>query len=158
MISTLVSHCDCCGLSIGPQVGDECPRCGYPVTLPKEERFLESSVHDLQRVAAYGGANITVTQLMQRYRARLHRLQQLKQAPAPLVEKAKAVEAPGPVAQPTVPPMVTQSTVEPVAPATIEGASAQPVVLRMMPLVLTPVNAVPVQQEEQQAPARVFSL
>src|SRR6266567_1214262 len=94
MISTLVSHCDCCGLSIGPQVGDACPRCDYPVTLPKEERFLESSVHDLQRVAAYGGANMTVIQLMQRYRARLHQVQHLKQAPTPLVEKAKAVEAP----------------------------------------------------------------
>src|SRR5258706_15316299 len=40
MIQMQVSpHCDCCGLPINPQTGEDCPRCKYPVNFAKEERF-----------------------------------------------------------------------------------------------------------------------
>ncbi len=68
--------CDCCGTSINPQAGDFCHRCGYPVNMPKEEHFLEESIRNLQRVATYGGAQATVTSLLQRYQARLNVVRQ----------------------------------------------------------------------------------
>ena len=76
-------RCDCCGMSVHLQAGDFCPRCGYPVSMPKEEHFLEESIRNLQRVATYGGAQATVTNLLQRYRVRLHSVrQQLYAVPA----------------------------------------------------------------------------
>ncbi len=79
-----------------------CPRCGYPVDALKEERFLQNAVSDLQRVATYGGANLTVVQLIQRYQARLHALLQqkafatLQKKQAPLVDNhAWTGEQPG---------------------------------------------------------------
>lgn len=69
-------RCDCCGTSINPQFGDFCPRCGYPVNMPKEEHFLEESIRNLQRVATYGGAHATVANLLQRYQARLNVVRQ----------------------------------------------------------------------------------
>ncbi len=64
-------RCDCCGAPIHLQAGDFCPRCGYPVSMPKEEHFLEESIRNLQRIATYGGAQATVTNLLQRYQVRL---------------------------------------------------------------------------------------
>ncbi len=29
----LLSHCDCCGLPIDPEAGEDCPRCKYPITI-----------------------------------------------------------------------------------------------------------------------------
>ncbi|HZU70391.1 MAG TPA: hypothetical protein VFA09_24180 [Ktedonobacteraceae bacterium] len=75
MTQMSVSHCDSCGLTINPQAGENCPRCGYPVDPSKEEQFLEAAIHDLQRVARYGGANLTVAGLIQRYQSRLNYLQ-----------------------------------------------------------------------------------
>ena len=61
MIQMQISpHCDCCGLPINPQTGEDCPRCKYPVNFAKEERFLARALQDLQRVATYGGENMTV--------------------------------------------------------------------------------------------------
>ncbi len=76
MIQTFIPRCDCCGLPINMQSGENCPRCGYPIIASKEEHFLESATRDLQRVAAYGGANMTVAGLIHRYQARLNYLRQ----------------------------------------------------------------------------------
>src|SRR6266567_388505 len=79
MIQMPVSpHCDCCGLPINLRAGENCPRCKYPVSIVKEERFLESSLHDLQRVAAYGGVNMTIGELIHRYQLRLNYLREVK--------------------------------------------------------------------------------
>src|SRR6266567_5865862 len=75
--------CDCCGLPIKPRSGDICPRCNYPLSVAKEERFLESSIRDLQRVANHGGANLTISGLVARYQARLKYLRGLAGVPAP---------------------------------------------------------------------------
>ena len=56
--------CDCCGLHVKPGSREDCPRCNYPLNLVKEERFLASSILDLQRVADHGGANVTVRDLI----------------------------------------------------------------------------------------------
>ena len=69
-------RCDCCGTSINSQAGNFCPRCGYPVNMSQEEHFLEESIRNLQRVATYGGAQATVTSLLQRYQARLNVVRQ----------------------------------------------------------------------------------
>src|SRR5436305_1192740 len=75
-----VIFCDCCGLQIlqVPPAGN-CPRCGYPVDSDKETLFLQTSIHDLQRVSTHGGARLSVAELLSRYRTRLTHLQQLKQ-------------------------------------------------------------------------------
>ena len=72
-------RCDCCGEVIHTQASDYCPRCGYPVNYIKEERFLEESIRNMQRVAMYGGAYVTVASLLQRYRARLDAIRQYQQ-------------------------------------------------------------------------------
>ena len=72
------STCDCCGLTIRPESGEDCPRCNYPISNNKEERFLEFSLRDLQRVSDYGGANLTVSGLIGRYSKRLNYLRQFK--------------------------------------------------------------------------------
>ena len=75
-------RCDCCGAFIQLQAGDFCPRCGYPVTMPREAQFLEESIRNLQRVATYGGAQATVTNLLLRYRTRLSVVRQQLHATA----------------------------------------------------------------------------
>ncbi len=76
-------RCDCCGTPIHLQAGDFCPRCGYPVSTPKEEHFLEESIRNLKRVAAYGGSQATVASLLLRYQTRLSVIRrQLYVAPA----------------------------------------------------------------------------
>lgn len=99
MIQTPVPHCDCCGLPIGAEAGDDCPRCQYPVKRAKEEHFLETSLRDLTRVAEYGGAYITITDLIQRYKARLSYLRSLREAVVPIrVERANTPAPSVPVA------------------------------------------------------------
>src|SRR5437588_2818404 len=78
MMSMLVLFCDSCGLPIELQVGEDCPRCGYPINVLKEEQFLETALQDLQRVATYEGANVTVAGLIKRYQQRLNYLRQRK--------------------------------------------------------------------------------
>ncbi len=78
MTSMLVLSCESCGLPIELQLGEDCPRCGYPVNVLKEEHFLEMSLRDLQRVATYEDANITVAGLIKRYQERLNYLRQRK--------------------------------------------------------------------------------
>src|SRR5207244_13231326 len=81
---TVSPICDCCGLPIIPGSGEDCPQCNYPINRIKEEHFLESSLRDLQRVAINGGANVTVSRLIGRYRTSLNYLRSLH-VPMPLV-------------------------------------------------------------------------
>jgi len=97
MKQTLVSHCDCCGLSVNPQTTENCPRCNYPVNPNKEEFFLQSSIHDLQRVSKYGGGNLKVDELIRRYQFRLNAVSYLKTLISPAVAHI-SVEAQTPVA------------------------------------------------------------
>lgn len=72
MIYSPLFHCDCCGLPVDQKLVDVCPRCGYPIDAEQEQHFLEVSIGQLQRVAQYGGAHLTVAGLIRRYQARLH--------------------------------------------------------------------------------------
>ena len=114
--------CDCCGLPIKPGAGEECPRCQYPVSLVKEERFLESALRDLQRVADYGGANLTIRGLIARYRTRLNYIHILQAGVFP--QKVAAIQPPlpletkepGKVVAPPITPQAVQPSVLPVLP------------------------------------------
>ena len=75
-MSVYSSYCDCCKLGITPGMGSDCPSCGYPINSAKEEAFLRASLHDLGRVASYGGANMSVVQLINYYERRLASLSQ----------------------------------------------------------------------------------
>src|SRR5258708_21568957 len=122
MIQMQVSpHCDCCGLPINPQAGEDCPRCKYPVNFAKEERFLASALQDLQRVATYGGVNMTVRDLIHRYQVRLDYLRQLR-AGAALVQRQPQATPP-PQARPVAVPSAL-----PTSPVNkkIEQVAAQP--------------------------------
>ncbi|HLZ80907.1 MAG TPA: hypothetical protein VKP04_04685, partial [Ktedonobacteraceae bacterium] len=92
--------CDSCGLPIRPDFGEDCPRCHYPLSLVKEELFLEASLRDLQRVAYYGGANLTISGLIGRYRMRLDYLRRLKASVASVSSIA---------IQPSRPPLPSQT-------------------------------------------------
>src|SRR5579883_3160464 len=128
------THCDCCGLPLSPQMGEDCPRCGYPIAVFKEEQFLISSLRDLRRVADHGGANMTVRQFIVRYPSRLNFLQQVQLAT-------------------TLPPVKMQEPAQPVAP--VVRPSISPV---------TPIGRPPVQPAAtrpspvREVPTRVFSL
>ncbi len=112
MIQMPVSpHCNCCGLPINLQLGEDCPRCKYPVNLAKEERFLESSLHDLQRVAAYGGVNMTIGGLIHRYQSRLNYLRYVKSGAVLESRQAQATPPPRPV-----PPQVPSAAIGGVKP------------------------------------------
>jgi hypothetical protein len=84
MTPTFTPRCDCCGLPVDPLTMEDCPRCHYPVSPAKEERFLQSAIVDLQRIAYHGGANLRVVDLIHRYQSRLNSLQQLKVRTAPV--------------------------------------------------------------------------
>ncbi|HLQ28347.1 MAG TPA: hypothetical protein VK140_03815 [Ktedonobacteraceae bacterium] len=154
MIQTPLSpHCDCCGLPIGSQSGEDCPRCNYPVNLSKEERFLESNLLNLQRVVDYGGANLMVSGLIRRYGLRLTYLRKLKSG---VVTASPA--APQPTASPMgkqaevvlhqkspAPPQKPPSRLEPLNSPEIAAMSAMPAV-----------SAAPV-QEPQRPPRRTFT-
>src|SRR5712692_2416903 len=116
MKQTLVSHCDCCGLSVNPQTTENCPRCNYPVNPNKEELFLQSSIHDLQRVSNYGGGNLRVDELIRRYQFRLNAVRHLKTLISPTVSPV-SVEAQTPVAPivatPSLPEILEETKVAP---------------------------------------------
>ncbi len=137
MVSTSLSYCDCCSLPLSNlSSGGGCPRCGYPVDALKEERFLQTAVGDLRRVATYGGAGLTVVQLIQRYQVRLNYLQQqkalaaLQEEPVSLVDKQerRTIELPSAhiEEQTWMPPVQTSAFANGehfVAPATVPAAS-----------------------------------
>src|SRR5437879_1842219 len=99
------SRCDCCGLPISGN-GATCPRCGYPVEFTKEKQFLIGAVGDLARVATYGGAAMTVSNLLIRYQSRLDYLVGLE-------VKAQAQNAGSPAA---APPQSIATPVRPLEP------------------------------------------
>lgn len=149
MMSMSGARCDCCGLPLSPQLGEDCPRCGYPIAIFKEEQFLIASLRDLRRVADHGGANTTVTQLMRHYQNRLNWLRRVQQAPVPFA----AAQPVAPVSQTEkvqvpVQPIPPQPPIEMQAPAQQERVvvkpSVPPVTVRVRPV--------------HEAPARVFSL
>ncbi len=80
MTPTFLPYCNCCGLPVAHMTQDDCPRCGYPVNVAKEEQFLTAEMQKLKRVATYGGATNTVVQLIERYHHRLKYLQGARHA------------------------------------------------------------------------------
>src|SRR6202521_1264217 len=76
------SRCYYCRFPVNPQ--DEfCPRCNYPVSPAKEEAFLKAELEVLRQAAAYGGANVKVSDLILRYQSRLQALHMRASNPAP---------------------------------------------------------------------------
>ena len=144
MNKTFVFHCDCCGLIVDPEVIEVCPRCKYPVKLEKEERFLESSIQELQRVSTYGGGSIKVDELIRRYKSRLFALRHYTTVIAPAIHQ---VTAPAPV----TPVVATPSL--PKVPEEVKVAPAPVSQQKLLPKepVVTPPSATP------QPPRRVFS-
>src|SRR5260370_18567660 len=94
MIQTPIQHCNCCGLLVATQSGDNCPRCDYPINAAKEKNFLIATIDHLQRVITYGGANFTLAGLVHRYHA----------PPNYLRQKAAAAGAPPPATKIATPP------------------------------------------------------
>ncbi len=136
MMQMPVPHCDSCGLPINPEAGENCPRCGYPVSPPTEEHFLEAAIRDLQRVATYGGANLTVAGLIHRYQSRLKYLQDIrtKVATAPVNPPVSSVEE----------KLVKVQVINPFATPGQQQAAMAPAISS-------------VQQPNQSAPHNVFS-
>jgi hypothetical protein len=99
MIPTPVQHCDCCGLPVDMQSGDNCPRCDYPINPAKEKNFLIATIDHLQRVITYGGANMTVPGLVHRYQARLNYLRQSSAAVDTAGTPLAAAKRPAPAEQ-----------------------------------------------------------
>src|SRR5260370_2207993 len=91
MSQVLAPGCFYCGLPLNPQVDDFCPRCHYPASPAKEEEYLASALASLQQAMSYGGAQLRVVDLFQRYQNRLRILQRQK-APAaqPYIASANA--------------------------------------------------------------------
>ena len=112
MIQTPVQYCDCCGLAVDTWAGEDCPRCSYPISPPKEKRFLASAIRDLQRVAFHGGGNFTVVGLIRRYQTRLNYLDQFNVAPVPARPPAVPPSRVAP-AQSSVPPVEKSSEIVP---------------------------------------------
>lgn len=117
MTQTFVPRCDCCGLPISPQFGEDCPRCNYPINVSKEERYLASAIRDLQRVIDHGGGNLTIAGLASRYMARLNYLRRLQVAaqvsPVPSAQVSQ-IQAQAPTPFPELvpePPVNGKSTV-----------------------------------------------
>src|SRR5438876_4744343 len=131
MNQTLVSHCDCCGLSVDPQTTENCPRCNYPVNPNKEELFLQSSINDLQRVSKYGGGNLKIDELIRRYQFRLNAVRQLKMLILPAVLPV-SVEAQTPVAPiadtHSLPEILEETKVAPLPVISKELPQEEPVV------------------------------
>src|SRR5690348_5847010 len=81
MTQIIVSHCYYCGRPVNPQGEDYCPHCHYPASPAKEESYLTTMLASLQQAMSFGGAQLKVVELHQRYRSRLRTLQQLKAVP-----------------------------------------------------------------------------
>ncbi|HXX78135.1 MAG TPA: hypothetical protein VEI53_06580, partial [Ktedonobacteraceae bacterium] len=94
MNKTVVFRCDCCGLSVDPDVTEDCPRCKYPVKPEKEEHFLESSISNLKRVSAHGGGSLRVDDLIRRYQYRLSALREYQAVPAQPAPATSKVQVP----------------------------------------------------------------
>ncbi|HEV2579349.1 MAG TPA: hypothetical protein VGT44_00740, partial [Ktedonobacteraceae bacterium] len=76
-------RCYYCGQAVNPWIDEDCPYCHYPASLEKEMSFLETSLQYLRRSAAFGGARLTVGDVIQRYASRLDTLRRYKASPMP---------------------------------------------------------------------------
>jgi len=119
MTQTPIPRCDCCGLPISREFGEDCPRCTYPLSPSKEERFLASAIRDLHRVITYGGANLTVAGLLRRYQVRLDYLNRLKGMVAPSAPLVPPVAKP---VAPVPPPVSKEAEPAPTSPPVPPGA------------------------------------
>ena len=146
MNNVLEFRCDCCGLKVDPTRTEDCPRCKYPVKADKEEHFLESSIHDLQRVSAYGGGSLKVDNLIRRYQTRLYSLRNYSTFVAPAVPSV-TVGAIAPVASAVATPSELK------VPEEVKVAMAP--VIQQKPLPVKPV--VTPSPMQPQPPRRVFS-
>src|SRR6266568_4372745 len=146
MNTTFVFHCDCCGLIIDPKVTEDCPRCKYPVKPGKEELFLQSAIHELQRVSTYGGGNLKVDELIRRYQSRLNVVRHYKTLTSPTVLPVAAG------AQAPVAPVVTTPSL-PEVPEEVR-MEPLPVSSQISPLEEPAVVPPPM---KLQPPRRVFS-
>jgi len=146
MNTTFVFHCDCCGLIIDPKVTEDCPRCKYPVKPGKEELFLQSAIHELQRVSTYGGGNLKVDELIRRYQSRLNVVRHYKTLTSPTVLPVAAG------AQAPVAPVVTTPSL-PEVPEEVR-MEPLPVSSQISPLEEPAVVPPPM---KPQPPRRVFS-
>ncbi len=81
MSQSIASRCYYCGLPVNPQEDDFCPHCHYPASPVKEEAYLTSALASLQQAMSYGGAQLKVVELFQRYQNRLRILQKLSASP-----------------------------------------------------------------------------
>jgi hypothetical protein len=140
----VISHCDCCGLTVDPETTENCPRCDYPVNPKKEELFLQSSIHNLQRVSRYGGSNLKVDELIRRYQFRLDTVRSLKTLISSTVSPI-AVEVQAPVAPiaatPSLPEVQEEAKVTPLPAISQVVQQEKPVVA---PLPARPQPARPV--------------
>ena len=89
MSQVIASHCYYCGRPVSPQENDYCSYCHYPVSAAKEEAYLSSALASLQQAMSFGGAQLKVVELYQRYQKRLGILQKLSASP---VSPASAAE------------------------------------------------------------------
>jgi len=80
MSQTTASRCYYCGSLVDPQRDDYCPDCHYPASLSKEEAYLTSALASLQQAMSYGGAQLKVAELFQRYQKRLRTIQKVSAA------------------------------------------------------------------------------
>lgn len=80
MNRVIASHCYYCAMPVNPQEDDFCPHCNYPVSAAKEEAYLTSMLASLQQAMSYGGAQLKVADLYQRYQNRLRMVQKLATA------------------------------------------------------------------------------
>src|SRR5579859_3676467 len=80
MSQVIASHCYYCQMPVNPQEDDFCPHCNYPVSAAKEEAYLTSALASLQQAMSFGGAQLKVAELYQRYQNRLRMVQKLATA------------------------------------------------------------------------------
>ena len=93
MSQDITPRCFYCMLPVNPQVDDFCPHCHYPASPAKEEEYLKSALASLQQAMSYGGAQLKVVDLFQRYQNRLRMLQRPKASVAPpFIVRANAPE------------------------------------------------------------------
>ncbi len=153
MVSMSEPRCNCCGMPAHPEMGADCQHCGYPIHSAKEATFLAESLSNLRRVARYGGANTTVTQLIDRYQQRLSYIrQQDRQINLSPVPDGSTLPEPGPPMG-----MPPSSVAMPVDVASVQTSSlTQPEPL--LANVGMPMDVVVNTAQTQHAPARMFSL
>ncbi len=94
MSQVIAPRCYYCGLPISPREEDYCLHCHYPASPAKEESYLTNMLASLQQAMSFGGAQLKVVDLYQRYQSRLRALQKLKTLPvSPSVAENAPAEA-----------------------------------------------------------------